>query len=258
MNKSAGEVNNNSNNNNNSLNLILLGTDLNLADYYLGADLYISKDGDMEVSSEEMNIAQAILHRLRTIKGELADLGHPDYGSTILDFIGQPNNSVTRSRLRLAIRDTIRQEHRIKELVSIDVKQRIPDISSSRRFNKISEFELGTQKVRVLTSSSSTVTTAKGAGGDAIKKEREEEKADQGQQRPFVIGEEHDNNGADRIDYEALLLDSTDILNSVDVEIVVISVGSATPMQIGFSFNLESAATPIQIGAFPVSREVVK
>jgi phage baseplate assembly protein W len=215
---------------------LFLGTDLKLADYYLGADLYIGKSGDMGAISEEMNIAQAILHRLRTIKGELAELGHPDYGSTILDFIGQPNNSVTRSRLRLAIRDTIRQEQRVKEIVSIDVKQRVPDniIIRASGTKEDDEGDLKKQSIKTMRSGFSTV----GGGGAA------------GAQ-PYDTG-----GGSKKYDgtrYDALV-NPTEILNSVDVDIVIIPIGSETPIGIAFPFNLESA-TPIQI-AHPLSSEV--
>jgi phage baseplate assembly protein W len=213
-------------------NGLFLGTDLKLADYYLGADLYVGKSGDMGVISEEMNIAQAILHRLRTIKGELAELGHPDYGSTILDFIGQPNNSVTRSRLRLAIRDTIRQEQRVKQIVSIDVKQRLPDnINNIRASGKKEDDEgdLEKQSVKTMRSCFSA----------------------------FGEGEQlYDTDGSKKYDgtkYDALV-NPTEILNSVDVDIVIIPIGSETPIGIAFPFNLESA-TPIQT-ARPLSSEV--
>jgi|ERR671923_3057409 phage baseplate assembly protein W len=217
-------------------NGLFLGTDLKLADYYLGADLYIGRSGDMGAISEEMNIAQAILHRLRTIKGELAELGHPDYGSTILDFIGQPNNSVTRSRLRLAIRDTIRQEQRVKEIVSIDVKQRLPDninINNNIRASGTKEDDEGDlekQSVKTMRSGFSAV-----AGGGV---------AAEGEQL-------YDTGGGSKYD---ALINPTEILNSVDVDIVIIPIGSETPIGIAFPFNLESA-TPIQI-ARPLSSEV--
>jgi phage baseplate assembly protein W len=214
-------------------NGLFLGTDLKLADYYLGADLYIGKSGDMDVISEEMNIAQAILHRLRTIKGELTELGHPDYGSTILDFIGQPNNSVTRSRLRLAIRDTIRQEQRVKQIVSIDVKQRLPDNINNIRASGTKEDDEGDlekQSVKTMRSGFSAVG--------------------EGEQLYDTGG---GSNKYDGTRYDALV-NPTEILNSVDVDIVIIPIGSETPIGIAFPFNLESA-TPIQI-ARPLSSEV--
>jgi phage baseplate assembly protein W len=223
-------------------NSLFLGTDLKLADYYLGADLYIGKSGDMDVISEEMNIAQAILHRLRTIKGELAELGHSGYGSTILDFIGQPNNSVTRSRLRLAIRDTIRQEQRVKQIVSIDVKQRLLDnINNNIRASRTKDDEgyIEKQGVKTMRSGFSAV----GGGGAAAAAEGEQ---------LYDIG----GGGSKKYDgtkYDALI-NPTEILNSVDVDIVIIPIGSETPIQIAFPFNLESA-TPIQMTR-PLSSEV--
>jgi phage baseplate assembly protein W len=214
-------------------NGLFLGTDLKLADYYLGADLYVGKSGDMGVISEGMNIAQAILHRLRTIKGELTELGHPDYGSTILDFIGQPNNSVTRSRLRLAIRDTIRQEQRVKQIVSIDVKQRLPDNINNIRASGTKENDEGDlekQRAKTMRSGFSAVG--------------------EGEQLYDTDG---DSNKYDGTRYDALV-NPTEILNSVDVDIVIIPIGSETPIGIAFPFNLESA-TPIQI-ARPLSSEV--
>lgn len=226
-------------------NSLLLGTDLKLADYYLGADLYIGKSGDMDVISEEMNIAQAILHRLRTIKGELAELGHSDYGSTILDFIGQPNNSVTRSRLRLAIRDTILQEQRVKQIISIDVKQRLPDNINNNNIRasgtKEDEGDLEKQSVKTMRSGFSAV----GGGGTAAAAE-EEQLYDTG-------GGGGGSKKYDGTKYDALI-NPTEILNSVDVDIVIIPIGSETPIQIAFPFNLESA-TPIQITR-PLSSEV--
>ncbi|MGA7006859.1 MAG: hypothetical protein WBY28_07270, partial [Nitrososphaeraceae archaeon] len=56
----------------------LLGTDLELAETHMGADISNTAMGDLKEISEELNLAQAILHRLRTIRGELSDIGHPD------------------------------------------------------------------------------------------------------------------------------------------------------------------------------------
>lgn len=100
----------------------LLGTDLMLYETALGSDLSGSMTGDIELISEEYNLAQAILHRLRTIKGELADTGHGDYGSNLYDLIGEPNNQTTRDRLKMMIRSTILQEPRIKEIIKIEVR----------------------------------------------------------------------------------------------------------------------------------------
>ena len=52
----------------------LLGTDLELTETHMGADISNTAMGDLKEISEELNLAQAILHRLRTIRGELLTL----------------------------------------------------------------------------------------------------------------------------------------------------------------------------------------
>jgi hypothetical protein len=96
-----------------------------LLDYYhLGADLLTSKKLDVKTISGIDNLEQAILHRLRTRKGELKDLGHPNYGCEIYSMIGEPNNETTRGLLRLMVIDALRQEPRIDEIVDVEVRPR--------------------------------------------------------------------------------------------------------------------------------------
>jgi len=87
----------------------------------LGADIELTETGDIAIARGEQNLAQAILNRIRTGKGELQDTGHSGYGSTLYDVIGEPNNEATRNRLRLIIRDALSQEPRIKEVKQIRV-----------------------------------------------------------------------------------------------------------------------------------------
>lgn len=98
---------------------------MELAETYMGSDLSNSALGDLKEISGEMNLAQAILHRLRTIRGELSDIGHADYGSNLYDLIGEPNNQTTRDRVKAMVRANIREEPRIKEIVKIEVKSRL-------------------------------------------------------------------------------------------------------------------------------------
>ena len=100
----------------------ILGTDLNLQEKGLGSDLVVSPTGDLVIGSEEQNLAQAIIHRLRTIEGELYEIEHPTYGSRLYDFIGELNNDITRNRIRNHIKSTLMKEPRIKEIVKITVK----------------------------------------------------------------------------------------------------------------------------------------
>jgi len=67
------------------------------------------------------NLEQAILMRLLTPRGEIAALGHPEYGSRIHELIGTPNTEATRNRLRLFILESLQQERRIAEIVEVAV-----------------------------------------------------------------------------------------------------------------------------------------
>jgi phage baseplate assembly protein W len=67
------------------------------------------------------NLEQAIVLRLLTPRGELAALGHPEYGSRIHELIGQPNTENTRNRLRLFILEALQAERRVAEIVEVTV-----------------------------------------------------------------------------------------------------------------------------------------
>ncbi len=103
----------------------LLGTDLKFIlesgpEYSgLGLDLLVSKKGDLQTVSGRENLGQAILHRMMTRQGELADIGHPDYGSRLHELIGEPNNESTRDLVRLYIKECISQEPRVQDIVSL-------------------------------------------------------------------------------------------------------------------------------------------
>jgi phage baseplate assembly protein W len=103
----------------------VLGKDLklvdNLLDTELGSDLTLSPSGDLETVSEEFNLGQAIVNRIRTTQGELSDLGHSLYGSRLYELIGEPNNERTRELARLYTRESIARDPRVKEIVSITV-----------------------------------------------------------------------------------------------------------------------------------------
>jgi phage baseplate assembly protein W len=112
-----------------------LGTDLQLQEKGLGSDLLVSPTGDLVIVSEEPNLAQAIINRLRTIEGELYEIEHPTYGSRLYDFIGELNNDLTRNRIRNYIKSTLMKEPRIKEIVKITVKSLIINHSNNNISN---------------------------------------------------------------------------------------------------------------------------
>ncbi len=76
---------------------------------------------DMGAVSGRDNLAQAIILRLLTPRGELAELGHPEYGSRLHELIGRQNTETTRNLVRLFILDSLQLEPRIKEIVEVVV-----------------------------------------------------------------------------------------------------------------------------------------
>jgi phage baseplate assembly protein W len=108
----------------------VLGLDLRLnhaaAAQPNGLDIAVDESGDLATVGEEQNLGQAIVHRLLTRRGELAELGHPGYGSLLHELIGEVNNERTRTMVRLYVKECLEQESRISEIVSIVVRTR-PD-----------------------------------------------------------------------------------------------------------------------------------
>jgi len=79
-------------------------------------DFVASPSRDLSTVSERENLAQAILNRLLTRKGELAKLGHPNYGSRLHTLIGELNNTRMQGFAALYIREALAQEPRIQEV----------------------------------------------------------------------------------------------------------------------------------------------
>ncbi len=62
------------------------------------------------------NAVQAVIHRIKTVKGELADLGHPEYGSRHHELIGQPNTANNRNLIKLYLLQALAFEARIEKI----------------------------------------------------------------------------------------------------------------------------------------------
>jgi len=112
----------------------LLGKDLRL-DYALGggffedADLASAKRADrpggqrdLEASDGITTFVQAVANRLKTRKGELAALGHPEYGSRHHELIGEPNVDRTRNLIKLYVLQALRDEPRIEKVLAASVR----------------------------------------------------------------------------------------------------------------------------------------
>jgi len=65
-------------------------------------------------------LAQAIINRLLTRKGELTRLGHPNYGSRLYELIGELNNLRLRAKAEVFLRDCLSQEKRIESIRFIE------------------------------------------------------------------------------------------------------------------------------------------
>ena len=109
----------------------LLGRDLAL-DYLLGAfredaDLIAGRTvgiarSDLALTEDADNLVQAVANRLKTRKGELAALGHPDYGSRHHELMGEPNVERTRNLIKFFVLQALRDEPRIERVLRADVR----------------------------------------------------------------------------------------------------------------------------------------
>ena len=76
--------------------------------------------GDLSLRDGLDNVAQAIQNRLFTRKGEINKLGHDNYGSELYKLIGEPNSWKAKARAELYIRDALKNEKRIEEILAIN------------------------------------------------------------------------------------------------------------------------------------------
>ncbi len=80
------------------------------------------KEKDLVVNSGVDNITQAIIHRLKTCYGEMAPLGHPDYGSRHNELIGEPNTQHNRGLVKLYILQALAKEPRIEKILRAQIR----------------------------------------------------------------------------------------------------------------------------------------
>jgi hypothetical protein len=76
---------------------------------------------DLGVVKNKAALAQALILRLMTERGELEGLGHPEYGSRHHVLVGEPNTERNRNLVKLYILECLRQEPRLERVVSLDV-----------------------------------------------------------------------------------------------------------------------------------------
>lgn len=78
---------------------------------------------DIRIIEGRDNLGQAILMRLLTPVGELAGLGHPDYGSRLTSLVGEVNTDTTRNLARLTILESLKKEPRVEKVMLIKVSE---------------------------------------------------------------------------------------------------------------------------------------
>lgn len=78
---------------------------------------------DLETLTGAENLIQALLLRFLTPVGEMAVLGHPDYGSRLAELIGELNSETNRNRAKLYVLQSLAAEPRVKEVRSVQVTQ---------------------------------------------------------------------------------------------------------------------------------------
>ncbi|MES1243763.1 MAG: GPW/gp25 family protein [Acidobacteriota bacterium] len=70
------------------------------------------------------NLKQALLLRFLTPVGELAALGHRDYGSRLHTLIGERNDETNRNRAKLYVLEALAAEPRVQEVLDVQVLTR--------------------------------------------------------------------------------------------------------------------------------------
>jgi phage baseplate assembly protein W len=116
----------------------LFGTDLRLLPFLdalhgnrdPGNDLAVtaSPDGrDLATVSGTENLVQALVLRLLTPAGDLAALGHPDYGSRLHELIGELNDTRNRNRAKMFALQALTAEPRVRRVLSLEVVQASDD-----------------------------------------------------------------------------------------------------------------------------------
>ena len=76
---------------------------------------------DYETIDGRDNLGQAVVMRLLTPLGELAELGHPEYGSRLNELLGSPNSETRRGLAKLFVLEALAQEPRIAKVEEVTV-----------------------------------------------------------------------------------------------------------------------------------------
>jgi phage baseplate assembly protein W len=70
---------------------------------------------DLDVVSGRENVGHALILRLLTPRGALADLGHANYGSRLHELIGRGKTDALRNLCRAFVLEVVAQEPRVED-----------------------------------------------------------------------------------------------------------------------------------------------
>jgi phage baseplate assembly protein W len=93
---------------------------------------HVRRGNDLAVAQGVDAIDQMLINRLKTQKGELAALGHPEYGSRHHSLIGEPNVERTRNLIKLHILEALSHEPRLEKVLNCTVTPDPSDRTSVR------------------------------------------------------------------------------------------------------------------------------
>jgi len=109
------------------------GVDLALAfagpsGYFEGGDLVSAvspartpRARDLALVAGVSAAEQMLINRIKTQRGELTPLGHPEYGSRHHELIGMPNVQRTRNLIKVYVLEALSHEPRVARVLSCNV-----------------------------------------------------------------------------------------------------------------------------------------
>lgn len=84
--------------------------------------LYADDRVDLDVASGAACLQQALVLRLLTPRGSLAELAHADYGSRLHLLIGELDSPVTRARARAYVLEALAAERRLEKILAVTIQ----------------------------------------------------------------------------------------------------------------------------------------
>ncbi len=86
-------------------------------DLRLGAGVVDRAADGPELVTDRHNLGQALILRLLTPRGSLADLGHAEYGSRLHELVGESKSEANRARCKAFVLEAVAAEPRVADQV---------------------------------------------------------------------------------------------------------------------------------------------